>query len=373
MTSLRIFSESASKSSRIACRDALVLAHQAEQDVLGADVVVAEAERLAQRELEHLLRPRRERDLARGDLFTRPDDPDDLSAHALDRDIERLEYARGQSFLFAEEAEQNVLGADVVVLERPRFFLSQDDYLAGSLCESLEHDPSLLWRVSVCSVGMFSGLLLAYLLRYMVVRECGDTDDSVLPTLSAASRDLMSKTVSSFRAIGQFTSGSAPRLRYRTRFTGCSCSAARVRIPLVFDLFRGPDGELSASNRSTRCSDIAIPELSPPDVTTSPASTHRTHGFATPSTRSASAGTSSQWVVHGRLSGSAERSEDKRAGADRRDDSRPRARTTPTAAIRPASAITSSIVDRSGHHEHVKRAARRQRPVRRQTQAHRRP
>ena len=36
-------------------RDALVLAHQPEQDVLGADVVVAEAERLAQRELEHLL------------------------------------------------------------------------------------------------------------------------------------------------------------------------------------------------------------------------------------------------------------------------------------------------------------------------------
>ena len=45
--------------------DALVLAHQAEQDVLGADVVVAEAQRLAQRELEHLLGARRERDLTR--------------------------------------------------------------------------------------------------------------------------------------------------------------------------------------------------------------------------------------------------------------------------------------------------------------------
>src|SRR5829696_7140011 len=36
---------------------ALVLAHEPEQDVLGADVVVAQAERLAQRELEHLLGP----------------------------------------------------------------------------------------------------------------------------------------------------------------------------------------------------------------------------------------------------------------------------------------------------------------------------
>src|SRR5205823_10344946 len=59
-------------------RDALVLAHETEQDVLGADVVVAERERLAQRELEHLLRARRERDLARSDLVTLADDACDL-------------------------------------------------------------------------------------------------------------------------------------------------------------------------------------------------------------------------------------------------------------------------------------------------------
>src|SRR5262249_16784234 len=49
-------------------RDALVLADEPEQDVLGADVVVSERQRLAERQLEHLLRPRRERDLTRGDL-----------------------------------------------------------------------------------------------------------------------------------------------------------------------------------------------------------------------------------------------------------------------------------------------------------------
>src|SRR5439155_4056327 len=77
--------------------DALVLAHEPEQDVLGADVVVAEAERLAQRQLENLLRARRERDLARRDLLARPDDPDHLGADALDRDVERLEHARGEA------------------------------------------------------------------------------------------------------------------------------------------------------------------------------------------------------------------------------------------------------------------------------------
>src|SRR5207248_1421650 len=44
--------------------DALVLAHEPEQDVLGADVVVIERERLAQCQLEVLLRARLERELA---------------------------------------------------------------------------------------------------------------------------------------------------------------------------------------------------------------------------------------------------------------------------------------------------------------------
>ncbi len=103
--------------------DALVLADQAEQDVLGADVVVAERERLAQRQLEHLLGARREGDLAGGDLLTGADDPHDLGADALDGDVEGLEDAGGEALLLAEQAEQDVLRADVVVLEGPGLLL----------------------------------------------------------------------------------------------------------------------------------------------------------------------------------------------------------------------------------------------------------
>ena len=103
--------------------DALVLAHEPEQDVLGADVVVAEAERLAQRQLEHLLGARRERDLAGGDLLTGADDPHDLGADALDGDVQGLEHAGCKPFLLTQQAEQDVLGADVVVLELPGLFL----------------------------------------------------------------------------------------------------------------------------------------------------------------------------------------------------------------------------------------------------------
>ena len=120
-------------------RDALVLAHQPQQDVFRADVVVAQRKRLAKGELEHLLRARRERDLAGGDLLTGADDAHDLRTHALDGDVQRLEDPCGQALFLAKQSEQDVLRPDVVVLELPRLFLCKDDDLAGSLCKSLEH------------------------------------------------------------------------------------------------------------------------------------------------------------------------------------------------------------------------------------------
>ena len=120
-------------------RDAFVLAHEPEQDVLGADVVVPERERFSKRELEHLLGTRCERDLTRRDLVALADDPRDLRAHLLDRDVERLEHARGEPFLLAQQPEQDVLGPDVVVLQLSRLVLGEDDDLARTLGEPLEH------------------------------------------------------------------------------------------------------------------------------------------------------------------------------------------------------------------------------------------
>src|SRR4029079_1453370 len=119
--------------------DALVLADEAEQDVLGADVVVAKAQGLAQGELEHLLGARGEGDLAGGDLLARPDDADNLSADALDGDVEGLEDAGGQALLLAQQAEEDVLGADVIVLENPGLLLGEDDHLASPFGEALKH------------------------------------------------------------------------------------------------------------------------------------------------------------------------------------------------------------------------------------------
>src|SRR6266700_3005130 len=121
------------------CRDSFVLADETEQDVLGADVVVAERKRLTKRQLQDLLRARSERDLAGRDLVALADNPCDLCTDFLDRDVERLEDTGSEPLLLAQQAEQDVLGADVVVFQRARLVLSQNDYLAGSLGETFEH------------------------------------------------------------------------------------------------------------------------------------------------------------------------------------------------------------------------------------------
>ena len=114
--------------------------------MLGADVVVAERERLAQRELEDLLGPGRERDLAGRDFVALADDAGHLGTHLFDRDLKGIKDARGEAFLFAQQPEQDVLGADVVVLERAGLVLCEDDDLARSLCETLKHKLSARYQ-----------------------------------------------------------------------------------------------------------------------------------------------------------------------------------------------------------------------------------
>ena len=118
--------------------DALALTDEAEEDVLGADVVVAELQRLAQRQLEHLLGAGREGDVARRRRAALADDLLDLAAHGLERDAERLERLGGDALALVDEPEQDVLGADVVVVEEACLLLGQHDDPAGPVGEAFE-------------------------------------------------------------------------------------------------------------------------------------------------------------------------------------------------------------------------------------------
>ena len=120
-------------------RHALTLTDQPEEDVLGADVVVPELQRLAEAELEDLLGPGGERDVAGRRLLALADDLDHFVTDRGEVDVEALESLGGDALPFVEEAEQDVLGADVIVVQMPRFFLGQNDDPTGSVRETLKH------------------------------------------------------------------------------------------------------------------------------------------------------------------------------------------------------------------------------------------
>src|SRR6202020_753187 len=122
--------------------NALTLTDQTEQNVLGADVVVAELKRLAQAQLQNLLGARDERDVTGRSLLALPDDLLNLAADTLQRDAQRLQRLSRYPFAFVDKAQQDVLGANVVVVEHPGLFLREDDHPAGTVRKTFEH-----WRL----------------------------------------------------------------------------------------------------------------------------------------------------------------------------------------------------------------------------------
>jgi hypothetical protein len=101
------------------------VAHQREQDVLGADVALLLLKRLAQRQFKDLLRPLGERDVPGGRLVARPGKLLDLRPGRFHRDPRGPQDIRRRAALLVQQPEQQVLAADVVVAEHPGLFLGQ--------------------------------------------------------------------------------------------------------------------------------------------------------------------------------------------------------------------------------------------------------
>src|SRR5262249_59926925 len=100
-------------------------------------------QRLAERELKCLLRPRSERDMPAHRPFAGTNDGPHRFARAVKGDAEALERLERDAAGLAEQPEQHVLGADVVVLQQPGFLLGQDDDMPGAVSESLKHATML--------------------------------------------------------------------------------------------------------------------------------------------------------------------------------------------------------------------------------------
>src|SRR5438270_12739010 len=84
--------------------DAFALAREPEQDVLRPDVVVTERQRLAERELEDLLRARGEGDLTTRHLVPCADDPRHQCAHLLERDVQSAKGLSCEPLFLTEDS-----------------------------------------------------------------------------------------------------------------------------------------------------------------------------------------------------------------------------------------------------------------------------
>ena len=123
----------------------LALADQGEQEVLGTHVVVVVHAGLVDRELQHALGSGRERNLADGQ---RPALGRDHVLHRLldlvEVDPETLQGLRGDSFALTNDAEQEMLGPDVVVLHPAGLVAGQEEHLANPFREAVVHHSSFL-------------------------------------------------------------------------------------------------------------------------------------------------------------------------------------------------------------------------------------
>jgi len=137
-------------------RHALLLAEQAQEDVLGADVVMVEVAGLFHRVLDDLLGAGRLRELAhRHHVRAALDELLDFHADLPQVDVEVLEHVGGDAAPLLDEAEENVLGADVLVVEPLGLLVGQLHHLASPVCKTLVHEevPSSLGRTATCQTG----------------------------------------------------------------------------------------------------------------------------------------------------------------------------------------------------------------------------
>jgi hypothetical protein len=117
--------------------------------VLGADVVVTELQGLAQRQLEDFLGPGRERRRSGGRRAGGADRLLHLFADGLEADPERFECLGRDALTLVDQAQEDVLGADEVVIEKPRFLLGKYQDSSGSVGEAFEQVDRLLSGVYV--------------------------------------------------------------------------------------------------------------------------------------------------------------------------------------------------------------------------------
>src|SRR5262249_24153250 len=121
-----------------------LLAEDAEEQVLGADVVVQEAVRFFGRKLQNALGFRAERNLDRGrDLLADHRSSFDFLPDVLERQMRAREDPAGQPFAFADESQEEVLGLNGDAAELTGLVPSEEEHSSGPFRVPFEHPAYL--------------------------------------------------------------------------------------------------------------------------------------------------------------------------------------------------------------------------------------
>ncbi len=128
--------------------DRSLFTEDAEQEMLGADVVVQQPIGFLGGKLQHALRFRAERDLDRGrDLLAEHGAAFDFLADVLEREVRARENAARQSFSFADQSEEEVLGLNRDATELAGLIAREEENPPRSFCVAFEHPARLGLKV----------------------------------------------------------------------------------------------------------------------------------------------------------------------------------------------------------------------------------
>ena len=111
--------------------------------MLGANVGMIHLERLTQAKLKDFLGARGKGDVTCRRRGTVTNNLLYLSANSLQRNVKGFESLGGNALTLANEPEQQVLSANVIVVQGLGLILGQDDDPTGPIGEPFEHELSL--------------------------------------------------------------------------------------------------------------------------------------------------------------------------------------------------------------------------------------
>jgi len=118
--------------------DAFAFAHQSEQEMLGTDVVMAEIARLSHRQLDDPFRARCHTALTARSLAASSNREFNGAPNLVQLDAEVRKHLGGYPLALADEAQEQMLRTDIVMVETLRFLLGEGENGPGTLREPVK-------------------------------------------------------------------------------------------------------------------------------------------------------------------------------------------------------------------------------------------